>query len=116
MTKLATPTISTTQNEKDVTVTITSTTEGVEPTAYAIYYTIDGSEPTAESTLYAEPFTFAGASATVKAIAIGEGYKNSEVATQSITNSGYVAREKTLYQSDFNMLPTSWGYYDPRKL
>lgn len=113
MTKLATPTISTTQNEKDVTVTITSTTEGVEPTAYAIYYTIDGSEPTAESTLYAEPFTFAGASATVKAIAIGEGYKNSEVATQSITNSGYVAREKTLYQSDFNMLPTSWGYYDP---
>lgn len=113
MTKLATPVITTNQNEKDVTVTITSTTEGVEPTAYAIYYTIDGSEPTAESTLYAEPFTFAGASATVKAIAIGEGYKNSEVATQSITNSGYVAREKTLYQSDFNMLPTSWGYYDP---
>lgn len=113
MTKLATPVIITNQNEKDVTVTITSTTDGVEPTAYAIYYTIDGSEPTAESTLYAEPFTFAGASATVKAIAIGEGYKNSEVATQSITNSGYVAREKTLYQSDFNMLPTSWGYYDP---
>lgn len=113
MTKLATPVITTNQNEKDVTVTITSTTEGVEPTAYAIYYTIDGSEPTAESTLYAEPFTFAGASATVKAIAIGEGYKNSEVATQQITNSGYVAREKTLYQSDFNMLPTSWGYYDP---
>lgn len=113
MTKLATPVITTNQNEKDVTVTITSTTEGVESTAYAIYYTIDGSEPTAESTLYAEPFTFAGASATVKAIAIGEGYKNSEVATQQITNSGYVAREKTLYQSDFNMLPTSWGYYDP---
>lgn len=113
MTKLATPVITTNQNEKDVIVTITSTTEGVEPTAYAIYYTIDGSEPTAESTLYAEPFTFAGASATVKAIAIGEGYKNSEVATQQITNSGYVAREKTLYQSDFNMLPTSWGYYDP---
>ena len=112
MTKLATPVITTYQNEKDVTVTITSTTEGVEPTAYAIYYTIDGSEPTAESTLYAEPFTFAGASATVKAIAIGEGYKNSEVATQQITNSGYVAREKTLYQSDFNMLPTNWGYYD----
>ena len=112
MTKLVTPVITTNQNEKDVTVTITSTTEGVEPAAYAIYYTIDGSEPTAESTLYAEPFTFAGASATVKAIAIGEGYKNSEVATQQITNSGYVAREKTLYQSDFNMLPTNWGYYD----
>ena len=47
MTKLATPVIATAQNEKDVTVTITSTNEGVEPTAYAIYYTIDGTEPTA---------------------------------------------------------------------
>lgn len=113
MTKLATPVIATAQNEKDVTVTITSTNEGVEPTAYAIYYTIDGTEPTANSKVYTEPFTFAGGSATVKAIAIGEGYKNSDVATQQITNTGYVAREKTLYQSDFNMLPTSWGYYDP---
>lgn len=113
MTKLATPVITTAQNEKDVTVTITSTNEGVEPTAYAIYYTIDGTEPTANSKVYTEPFAFAGGSATVKAIAIGEGYKNSDVATQQITNTGYVAREKTLYQSDFNMLPTSWGYYDP---
>ena len=113
MTKLATPVIATAQNEKDVTVTITSTNEGVEPTAYAIYYTIDGTEPTANSKVYTEPFTFAGGSATVKAIAIGEGYRNSDVATQQITNTGYVAREKTLYQSDFNMLPTSWGYYDP---
>ena len=113
MTKLATPVITTAQNEKDVTVTITSTNEGVEPTAYAIYYTIDGTEPTANSKVYTEPFTFAGGSATVKAIAIGEGYRNSDVATQQITNTGYVAREKTLYQSDFNMLPTSWGYYDP---
>ena len=112
MTKLATPVIATVQNEKDVTVTITSTNEGVEPTAYAIYYTIDGTEPTANSKVYTDPFTFAGGSATVKAIAIGEGYKNSDVATQQITNTGYVAREKTLYQSDFNMLPTNWGYYD----
>ena len=113
MTKLATPVIATVQNEKDVTVTITSTNEGVEPTTYAIYYTIDGTEPTANSKVYTDPFTFAGGSATVKAIAICEGYKNSDVATQQITNTGYVAREKTLYQSDFNMLPTSWGYYDP---
>ena len=113
MTKLATPVIATAQNEKDVTVTITSTNESVEPTAYAIYYTIDGTEPTANSKVYTEPFTFAGGSATVKAIAIGEGYRNSEVATQQITNTGYVAREKTIYQSDFNLLPTSWGYYDP---
>lgn len=112
MTKLATPVIATAQNEKDVTVTITSTNEGVEPTAYAIYYTIDGTEPTANSKVYTDPFTFAGGSATVKAIAIGEGYKNSDVATQQITNTGYVAREKTLYQSDFNMLPANWGYYD----
>lgn len=82
-------------------------------TKVALDYTIDGTEPTANSKVYTEPFTFAGGSATVKAIAIGEGYKNSDVATQQITNTGYVAREKTLYQSDFNMLPTSWGYYDP---
>ena len=113
MTQLATPVIATTQNEKDVTVTITSTNDDIDAAAYAIYYTIDGSEPTAKSKLYTEPFGFAGGSATVKAIAIGEGYKNSAIATQEITNTAYVAREKTLYQSDFNLLPTSWGYYDP---
>ena len=108
------PVITTTRIDQTVKYTL-SITATAEPAidGLKIYYTIDGTEPTANSKVYTEPFAFAGGSATVKAIAIGEGYKNSDVATQQITNTGYVAREKTLYQSDFNMLPTSWGYYDP---
>ena len=108
------PVITTTRIDQTVKYTL-SITATAEPAidGLKIYYTIDGTEPTANSKVYTEPFAFAGGSATVKAIAIGEGYKNSDVATQQITNTGYVAREKTIYQSDFNLLPTSWGYYDP---
>lgn len=47
-----------------------------------IYYTTDGSMPTAGSSLYITPFTLP-ASATVKAIAIKTGVKNSTVASNS---------------------------------
>ena len=45
-----------------------------------IYYTLDGSEPTTESTLYTGPFNLTQET-TVKAAAIAEGYKLSDVAS-----------------------------------
>ena len=45
-----------------------------------IYYTIDGSEPTTESTLYTGPFNLTQET-TVKAAAIAEGYRLSDVAS-----------------------------------
>ncbi len=48
-----------------------------------IYYTIDGSEPTTASTLYTGTFNLT-AEATVKAVAIAEGYLLSEVAEQFV--------------------------------
>ena len=45
-----------------------------------IYYTVDGSEPTTASTLYTGPIEVTKAT-TIKAIAIAEGYKQSEVKT-----------------------------------
>jgi predicted extracellular nuclease len=44
-----------------------------------IYYTLDGSNPTVESTLYTEPLTI-NEDTTVKAIAVKEGLKNSDIA------------------------------------
>lgn len=48
-----------------------------------IYYTIDGSTPTLESTLYTEPISLT-AESTVKAIAIGDGYLQSDVAEKLV--------------------------------
>lgn len=48
-----------------------------------IYYTLDGTEPTTASTLYTEPFNLT-AEATVKAVAIAEGYLLSDVAEQLV--------------------------------
>ena len=53
---------------------LTCETEGAK-----IYYTTDGTDPDATKTLYnGTPFTL-GASATVKAIAIADGYDNSKI-------------------------------------
>ncbi|MDE7321595.1 MAG: InlB B-repeat-containing protein [Lachnospiraceae bacterium] len=50
----------------------------------AIYYTLDGTTPTAESTLYTEPITIE-TDITVKAVAIKEGYEDSDIAAFTYT-------------------------------
>ena len=56
-------------------VEITCTTEGA-----VIYYTTDGSDPTADSWIYEEPI-HVDADVTLKAIAMLEGFENSNIAT-----------------------------------
>ncbi len=53
---------------------ITTATEGAK-----VYYTIDDSEPTEKSSLYTEPFTV-NKNCKIRAIAIYDGYNNSDVA------------------------------------
>ena len=72
------PTFSLEYKNQNTNVTISSSIPNAQ-----IYYTIDGSEPTTGSTLYTEPFNLTAAT-TVKAIAIGEGYLQSEVAEQYV--------------------------------
>lgn len=60
----------------------------------SIYYTIDGSEPTVSSTKYEGAFTLS-ASATVKAIAVKEGYNDSQVASATYT---VVSNDATKYR------------------
>lgn len=74
---VGTPSITPTQNNGYTTVAITAAN------STAIYYTLDGNEPTIESTLYTEPFTLTAA-ATVKALAIGDGYLDSQIASKDI--------------------------------
>lgn len=65
------------------TVTITTTTDGA-----SIYYTTDESEPSAENgTLYEGEFTLR-ANTTLKAIAVKDGMRPSEVATATFTKTG----------------------------
>lgn len=82
---LATPTIAVagvsngTANTYYVTAQVTiNQTDG----AY-IYYTTDGTTPTAQSTEYVNPFSVTS-SCTIKAIAIFEGYADSEIVSQEI--------------------------------
>ena len=79
---VATPVISPASGEitTDTEISISCDTEGA-----TIKYTIDGTEPSAENgTIYTEPFTL-NEDATVKAIAIKDGYNNSIVATAIYT-------------------------------
>ena len=61
------------------TVSISCSTAGA-----TIYYTLDGSDPTPNSTVYAEPILVAE-SMTIKAIAIKEGFNDSNIATANYT-------------------------------
>ncbi len=50
----------------------------------SIYYTLDGTEPTSDSTVYTEPISIE-ADMTVKAIAVKDGYENSDIVTFTYT-------------------------------
>lgn len=107
----AAPTISTTAALGGAKiVTLTSSTSGAN-----IYYTLDGSTPTASSTPYLAPFLVAS-NITVNAVAQGNGYSASSVATQSFTLN--LASGTLVWSDEFtnttgaNAQPaaTTWGY------
>lgn len=78
---VATPAFSLAEGEYEgsATVEITCTTDGA-----TIYYTLDGSTPTTASAVYGGAITLTE-SATVSAIAVLDGYNDSEVATATYT-------------------------------
>lgn len=98
----ATPVISCDNN----TITITCATSGA-----SIYYTLgttaeNTADPTAESTLYdADNKPTITADAYIKAIAVAEGYENSEVASQALT---YVDASTTYYVK-VTTTPEDWS-------
>ena len=69
----------------------TSLTISCATSVASIYYTTDGSTPTSSSTKYTGAISLTEA-VTVKAIAIAEGYTNSEVADVSYTSVGLFVR------------------------
>ena len=91
MEKASSPTFSMTGNQ----LSITTTTRNA-----SIYYTLDGSTPSSESTLYTGPITLTQ-SCTVKAIAVADGYYDSEVATYEAV----ISVTETIYFSNYS------GYY-----
>jgi hypothetical protein len=78
-TTVATPTFTPGAGAYSVPVAIATATAGA-----TIYYTINGDTPTTASTLYTGPVTLA-ASATIKAIAVKNGYTNSAVGSAAYT-------------------------------
>ena len=81
----ATPTFSVAAGEvtKGTTVTISSETDDA-----TIYYTTNGSTPTTSSSVYSSAITI-NAAMTLKAIAVKDGYANSEVASAAYTVIDY---------------------------
>lgn len=99
LSKAATPTANPQPGEVEsgTTVTLATTTTGA-----AIYYTADGSTPTTESAEYSEPIAIHG-NTTIKAIAVKNGMKNSNVLTAvyTVKNSefaGGAGTEENPYQ------------------
>lgn len=84
---VATPTFSVEAGAVDsgTKVEISCTTEGA-----TIYYTTDESDPTSESSVYTEAISLTEA-VTIKAIAVAEGYTDSQVASASYTIKDVVA-------------------------
>lgn len=63
-------------------ISLSTSTDGA-----TIYYTTDGSTPTTESTPYSSEIEFYGADMTLQAIAVKEGYENSEIFSGEYTIS-----------------------------
>jgi len=83
-----------------------------ENAAAAIYYTLDGSTPTAESTLYTEPFApYQVGTITIKAIAILEGFLDSDITEETVTLTALPLAQPVLILSsvlDVSLL-VSWA-------
>lgn len=75
--KVATPTI---QDNGSNAISISCETTGT-----TIYYTTDGSNPTTSSTEYTEPLNENVSGRTIKAIAVKDGWVNSEIGSGSVT-------------------------------
>ena len=71
-----------------------------------IYYTLDGSDPTAASAVYTEPIAV-GSSMTIKAIAMKEGYENSNIATAEYT---IILGAATIFNQDWEGEMNGWTF------
>ena len=71
-----------------------------------IYYTTDGSDPDANSAVYSEPITVAE-SMTIKAIAMKEGYENSNIATAEYT---IILGAVTIFEQDWEGDMNGWTF------
>ena len=71
-----------------------------------IYYTIDGSDPTTESEVYTEPIEVA-TNMTIKALAVKEGYDNSNIATADYT---IILGAVTIFQQDWEGEMNGWTF------
>ena len=82
-------------------VTIACTT-----TDATIYYTLDGSDPDENSEVYTEPISVEE-SMTIKAIAMKEGYENSNIATAEYT---IILGAVTIFQQDWEGEMNGWTF------
>lgn len=71
-----------------------------------IYYTLDGTEPDENSAVYSEPIAVAE-SMTIKAIAMKQGYENSNVATAEYT---IILGAVTIFEQDWEGDMNGWTF------
>ena len=71
-----------------------------------IYYTLDGSDPTENSAVYSVPIAVE-ASMTIKAIAMKEGYENSNIATAEYT---IILGAVTIFNQDWENGMNDWTF------
>ena len=82
-------------------VAITCSTEGA-----TIHYTLDGTDPDSNSAIYTEPINV-DESMTIKAIAMKEGYDNSNIATAEYT---ILLESTTIFQQDWEGDMNGWTF------
>ena len=71
-----------------------------------IYYTLDGSDPTPNSMVYTEPFVLSE-NTTVKAIAVKEGYEDSEIAEAEYV---FILDAVTIFNQDWEGDMNGWTF------